>query len=121
MEFALHKILRAAAVYPDKVAIRDQAGELTYAQLETLARRIAAALISRGIEKGDMVAIELPRVKEYTAAMLGCWLSGAGFAPLVALSLSSRFGLFAVGGYLLSGALCTLVALTVNRRLELRE
>lgn len=43
------------------------------------------------------------------------WLIGAGFAPLVALALASRLGLWAVGAYLLSGALCTLAALTVNK------
>ena len=70
------------------------------------------------------VSANFARRYRYTGAALTSdlsWLLGAGFAPLVALSLSSRFGLFAVGGYLLSGALCTLVALTVNRRLELRE
>ena len=45
------------------------------------------------------------------------WLFGAGFAPLVALWLSSQFGLIAAGGYLLSGAICTLVALWLNREL----
>src|SRR3546814_6025164 len=39
------------------------------------------------------------------------WLFGAGFAPMVALWLSSEFGLIAAGAYLLSGAHGTLVAL----------
>jgi len=45
------------------------------------------------------------------------WLFGAGFAPLVALWLSSEFGLLAAGAYLLSGAIGTLVALWFNREL----
>ena len=45
------------------------------------------------------------------------WLFGAGFAPLAALALSARFGLFAAGAYLLSGAMATLVALWLNRGL----
>lgn len=49
------------------------------------------------------------------------WLVGAGFAPLVALSLSSRFGLTFVGYYLLSGAICTLAALAFSRALEQRD
>ena len=49
------------------------------------------------------------------------WLLGAAFAPLVALYLSSHFGPVAVGGYLLSGALCTLVALGLNRALETKR
>ena len=46
------------------------------------------------------------------------WLSGAGFAPLVALGGYHRFGLWAVAAYLLSGALCTLAALAINRRMD---
>jgi len=46
------------------------------------------------------------------------WLIGAGFAPLVALMVSSRLGLAWVGVYLLSGAICTLVALSIDRKLH---
>ena len=49
------------------------------------------------------------------------WLVGAAFAPLVALGVSSRFGLVALGIYLLSGALCTLAALGINRAIETRD
>jgi len=37
----------------------------------------------------------------------------------VALGFSSKFGLFAVGIYLLSGALCTIVALYFSRTLDM--
>ncbi|MNN04504.1 Inner membrane metabolite transport protein YhjE [compost metagenome] len=56
----------------------------------------------------------------YTASALTsdlAWLFGAGFAPLAALALSGKFGLVAGGGYLLSGAVCTLLALWLNREL----
>lgn len=59
----------------------------------------------------------------YTGAALTSdlsWLTGAGFAPLVALGLSSKFGLGWVSVYLLSGAVCTLVALLFNK-LETQE
>ena len=59
----------------------------------------------------------------YTGAALTsdlAWLIGAAFAPLVALGLSAHFGLEAVSVYLLSGVVCTLVALRVNKTLELR-
>jgi MFS family permease len=49
------------------------------------------------------------------------WLVGAGFAPLVVLALSAWLGVGAVGGYLLSGAVCTMLALTSNRQLEIRD
>jgi MFS family permease len=45
------------------------------------------------------------------------WLIGAGFAPLVALFLCDRFGLIMVGAYLLSGAICTLIALYFNKQM----
>jgi MFS family permease len=60
----------------------------------------------------------------YTGAALTsdfAWLIGAAFAPLVALGLSSKFGLVAVSVYLLSGVACTLIALRVNRALATRE
>ncbi|MFC0408097.1 MFS transporter [Roseomonas elaeocarpi] len=56
--------------------------------------------------------------RRYTGAAITsdlAWLIGAAFAPLAALLLSSNFGLLAVGLYLLSGAVCTLVALGLNR------
>lgn len=46
------------------------------------------------------------------------WLIGAGFAPLVALGLASNFGIIFIGGYLISGAICTLLALGVSRALD---
>jgi len=60
----------------------------------------------------------------YTGAALTsdlAWLIGAAFAPLVALGLSAHFGLAYVSVYLLSGAACTLAALSLNRALEIRD
>lgn len=60
----------------------------------------------------------------YTGAALTAdlaWIIGAAFAPLVALGLSMSFGLAYLSIYLLSGAACTLVALQVNRSLEIRD
>jgi MFS family permease len=57
----------------------------------------------------------------YTGAALTLdlsWLIGAGFAPLVALSLAADFGLTYVGLYLLSGAVCSIGALSLNRSLK---
>lgn len=54
----------------------------------------------------------------YTGALITSdlgWLLGAGFAPLVALSLSVYLGVGYVGLYLLSGAIGTLIALWMSR------
>ena len=58
------------------------------------------------------------RYYRYTGALLTSdlgWLLGAGFAPLVALSLSVYLGVGYVGLYLLSGAVGTLGALWISR------
>jgi MFS family permease len=65
-----------------------------------------------------------PPEHRYTGAAIvanSAWLIGAGFAPLVALFLASRFGLWSVGLYLLSGVIGTLVALAINREWAARE
>lgn len=67
------------------------------------------------------VASRFGREYRYTGSAMASdlsWLVGAGFAPFVALFLSSHLGLFYVGLYLLSGAVCTIVALIFNKRLE---
>ncbi|TWF58375.1 MFS transporter [Neorhizobium alkalisoli] len=57
----------------------------------------------------------------YTGAALTSdlsWLVGAGFAPLVALGLASQFGIIFIGGYLISGAICTILVLMLSRALD---
>lgn len=49
------------------------------------------------------------------------WMVGAGFAPLVALGLATKFGIIFIGGYLISGAICTFAALTLSRILDSSE
>ncbi len=67
------------------------------------------------------VASNFAHIYRYTASALTsdlAWLFGAGFAPYVALALSSRFGVISSGGYLLSGAIVTVLALAINRQIE---
>ncbi len=75
-------------------------------------------------QSSGAVAASFPAKYRYTASHLTsdlAWLFGAGFAPLVALALSARFGLVFSGAYLLSGAVCTLIALIINRQLGAQE
>lgn len=70
------------------------------------------------------VAASLAMKYRYTGSALTsdlAWLVGAGFAPLIALAVSSRFGLIWAGAYLLSGSICTLAALAVYRQLEAQD
>ena len=79
--------------------------------------------LSYGQASGTVTANFSPQYR-YTGAALSAdlaWIIGAAFAPLVALYLSSRFGLLAVTVYLLSGVACTLGALNLKRRMERRD
>ncbi len=79
--------------------------------------------VSFGQSSGSM-ASNFSRTNRYTASALTsdfAWLFGAGFAPLVALLLSSHFGLLSSGAYLLSGAICTLVVLVLSQKLDSQE
>jgi MFS family permease len=75
-------------------------------------------------QSSGAVNSSFPSVHRYTGAAIvanSAWFIGAGFAPLVALFLASRFGLWSVGLYLLSGVLCTLIALGINREWAARD
>ena len=76
--------------------------------------------LSYGQAAGSVTSNFLPHFRYLGAALTAdmAWLLGAAFAPVVALFLSSRFGLASVSVYLLSGAVCTLLALRVNKRLQ---
>jgi MFS family permease len=79
--------------------------------------------LSFGQSSGSVAASFSPTYR-YTGSALTsdlAWLFGAGFAPLAALVLSTRFGLISAGAYLLSGAVVTLVALRLNRQWEIRR
>jgi MFS family permease len=75
-------------------------------------------------QSSGAVASSFSKKYRYTGAALTsdlAWLFGAGFAPLVALFLSSHFGLMAAGAYLLSGAICTLLALSMSGQFGLSK
>ena len=77
-------------------------------------------------QSSGTVASNFPSIYRYTGSALTsdlAWLLGAGFAPLVALYLSSHFGLMMAGTYLLSGAICTVFALyfSNNSQFEIAE
>ena len=74
-------------------------------------------------QSSGATAARFDPIYRYTASAMTsdlAWLFGAGFAPLIALALVHVFGLWSAGAYLLSGAICTLIALRANRQLEFR-
>jgi MFS family permease len=92
---------------------------------ETVYMLVGFALLGLAFgQSSGAVNASFPADHRYTGAAIvanSAWLIGAGFAPLVALFLASSFGLWSVGAYLLSGAVCTLAALAINKEWAQRE
>ena len=66
----------------DKVALADAAGTLTYAQLDAMMDRVAAALQRDGVAQGQAVAIVAAPSVDYAAVFLGTLRAGCVAAPL---------------------------------------
>lgn len=51
---------RQVAAHPDQPAVIDDHAELTYAELDELARRLASGLAMLGVQPGDVIGVQLP-------------------------------------------------------------
>ena len=67
---------------PDAVAVVDGDREVTYAELDAQANRLAHALRARGVGRGDLVGLALPRTGDAVAAVLAVHKAGAAHLPL---------------------------------------
>ena len=54
---------KAVDLYPNKEALVDDRGRLTYGQLREKVDRLAISLIKLGIKKEDRVMLQLPRLR----------------------------------------------------------
>jgi acyl-CoA synthetase (AMP-forming)/AMP-acid ligase II len=72
----------AAARFGDAPAIVDGDRRLTFSKLVGDARRVSAALIAAGIERGDRVAIWSPNRAEWLVAALGILGAGGAVVPV---------------------------------------
>ena len=70
-------LARAAAVYPDKLAVVHGATRRTYREFYARCRRLAAALRHCGIGPGDTVAVMAPNVPALLEAHFGVPMAGA--------------------------------------------
>lgn len=75
---------RAADVHPDHTAVVHGAFRLSYSELRQRSRRLASALIGRGVRPGDTVAVMAPNIPAMVEAHYG--VPGAG-AVLNALNV----------------------------------
>ena len=72
--------------FPDKVAVTYMGTEVSFDDLDRYSNRFAQMLLANGLQKGDVVAINLPNIPEYIIAWLGTLKAGAvvsGLSPLL--------------------------------------
>ncbi|MFF2073696.1 non-ribosomal peptide synthase/polyketide synthase [Kitasatospora sp. NPDC058162] len=75
-------VQRRAALTPDAPALVAGGEELSLAELNRRANRLAHRLIARGIGPERLVALHLPRTADLITAILAVWKTGAGYLPL---------------------------------------
>ncbi|WP_415649083.1 amino acid adenylation domain-containing protein [Serratia ureilytica] len=71
-----------AQLTPQAVAVIQGERQLSYAQLNARANRLAHRLIERGVQPGDRVAVRLTRSIELVCAQLAIVKAGAAYVPL---------------------------------------
>src|SRR5882757_8271715 len=99
-------LTETAAMYPDAIAIRCDAQELSFAELDDAAARFATFLQSEGIEAGDRVGLMLPNIPAFAVVYYGILRIGAVVVPMNRL-LSERevqFYLTSTGASAMRGA-----------------
>ncbi|MFD4747885.1 amino acid adenylation domain-containing protein [Streptomyces rubiginosohelvolus] len=79
----LHDPLVARArAFPDRVAVIDTAGTLTYAQWLGGAAAVAARLRAEGCRPGDFVGVLVDKCRDQAVAVLGVLLAGGVYVPV---------------------------------------
>lgn len=73
---------RSASLFPTKAALRMGSDEVSFAQLEQLAGKVATNLERLGLKKGDKVALSCPNVTYFPIAYYGILKAGCVVVPL---------------------------------------
>ena len=75
-------LVRSVAEHPDRVAIKVDDRELSYAALDEASARVAGLLRAKGVEPGDRVGIMLPNVAYFPVCYYGSLRAGAAIVPM---------------------------------------
>src|SRR5919109_3106423 len=75
-------LVRSVAEHPDRVAIKVDDRELSYAALDEASARVAGLLRAKGVEPGDRVGIMLPNVAYFPVCYYAALRAGAAIVPV---------------------------------------
>lgn len=79
----VHEIIeQIAAQHPEKIALDFHGERISYKKLNEEANRLAALLISEGVQEDDKVALSLDRSAEMIITLLAILKSGAAYIPI---------------------------------------
>jgi non-ribosomal peptide synthetase component E (peptide arylation enzyme) len=74
---------RAVRHYPDKIALVDRKHRTTYKDLDAISTRIACGFLELGIQKGDVISLQLPNWNEFVYSHLAAEKIGAVTNPII--------------------------------------
>jgi long-chain acyl-CoA synthetase len=72
----------SARSYPDRVAVVLGDTELTYARVDAMANQVANLLVSKGVGRGDKVALSCPNLPYFPVVYFGILKAGGVVVPL---------------------------------------
>ncbi|CAG8999283.1 MAG: Tyrocidine synthase 3 [Candidatus Celerinatantimonas neptuna] len=79
----IHELFEAQALaHGDAIAVEDEAGVLSYAELNAQANQLARYLRDKGIGRGDLVAVSLERGRGMVTALLAVLKAGGAYVPM---------------------------------------
>lgn len=90
-DYGVHREFeQAASRHPERVAVVDRHGELTYEALDRWSTALARQLRERGVAPETKVAVALPRRQSYFATLLAVLKAGGTLVPLDLSAPESR-------------------------------
>ena len=75
-------LTQSARTHPESLAVAEGAKELTYAEFNGRANRLASALGRLGITQGENVALLMSNCSEMLESMFACFKAGFGAVPI---------------------------------------
>ena len=87
-----HLLTDAAARRPQRPAVASGGSELSYSELDRLSTQMARALLRRGVEPGDRVAILVSKSATAVIGLYGALKAGACYVPLDTKAPVDRLG-----------------------------
>jgi amino acid adenylation domain-containing protein len=85
-------VTRQAVAQPDRVAIVDGDTRLTYGELERRSNQLARLLKTLGCDRGDRVAVLMPKSPTAIVSLLAIYKADAVYVPLDPASPTPRLG-----------------------------